>query len=83
VQVLLLLLLVGGAHEREDDVEGYRAEEGEAVDVSEVDLAREEENGAEEEEEEEGTGEVGIVHEVLVDVAEGVEDGESLRMAIS
>jgi hypothetical protein len=43
-----------------------------------VDAAREEEEGAVEEEGEEGPGEVAIVHEVLVDAAEGVEDGESL-----
>ncbi len=49
-------------HEGEDGVEGGGAEEGEAVDVAEVDLAREEEEGAEEEEEEDGAREVGIVH---------------------
>jgi hypothetical protein len=60
-------------------VEGDGAEEGEAVDKAEVDAAGEEEEGAVEEEEEEGAGEVAVVDEVLVDAAEGVEDGECLR----
>lgn len=75
---LLLLLRVGWGHEGEDDVEGGAAEEGEAVDVAEVNLAAEKEEGAEEEEEEDGAGEVGVVHDVLVDRAEGVQNGESL-----
>lgn len=47
-------------------MQGGYAEEREAVDVSEVDFAREEEEGAEEEEEEDGACEVGVVHYVLV-----------------
>lgn len=43
-------------------MEGDGAQEGEAVDVAELDLAAEEEEGTEEEEEEDGTGEVGVVH---------------------
>ena len=43
------------------------ADEGEAVDVAEVDFSAEEEEGAEEEEEEDWTGEVGVVHYVLRD----------------
>lgn len=49
-------------------MEGDGTEEGEAVDVAEMDTAREEEEGAEEEEKEDGAGEVGVVHYVLVDV---------------
>ena len=66
VGALWLLLglagLVGGGHQGEDDVERYAAEEGEAVDVAEVDFAGEEEEEAVEKEEEDGTGEVGVVH---------------------
>ncbi len=54
------------------------AEEREPVDVAEVQLAGEEEEGAEEEEEEDGAGEVRVVHYVLVDSREGVEDCERL-----
>ena len=63
-------------------MEGEGADEGEAVDVAEVDFAGEEEEGAEEEEEEDGTGEVGVVHYVLGDGVEGVEDGESLDLVV-
>ena len=55
-------------------MEGERANEGEAVDVAEVDFSAEEEEGAEEEGEEDGTREVGVVHYVLGDGGEGVED---------
>jgi len=60
-------------------VEGEGADEGEAVDVAEMDFSAEEEEGGEEEAEEEGAGEVGVVHYVLGDWAEGVEDCECLR----
>lgn len=63
-------------------MEGEGADEGEAVDVAEVDFAGEEEEGAEEEEEEDGAREVGIVHDVLVDAREGVEDCEGLRWRV-
>lgn len=77
------IALIGrGGHEAEDCVQGEGADEGEAVDVAEVDFAAEEEEGAEEEEEEDGTGEVGVVHDVLVDAGEGVEDGESLGVVV-
>lgn len=59
-------------------MQGGAAEEGEAVDVAEVDLAGEQEEGAEEEEEEDGAREVRVVHDVLVDAREGVEDREGL-----
>jgi hypothetical protein len=59
-------------------VEDGGAEEGEPVDVPEVEFAGEEEEGAEEEEEEDGAGEVGVVHYVLVYAREGVEDCEGL-----
>ena len=68
----------GGRHEGEDEVQGGAAEEGEAVDVAEVDFAGEEEEGAEEEEEEDGAGEVGVVHDVLVDARDWVQDRECL-----
>lgn len=64
--------VVGGGHEGEDDVEGGRAEEGEAIDVAEVNLAGKEEEEAKKEEEEDGAGEVRVIHEVLVDASEGV-----------
>ena len=68
----------GGAgrrgHEREDGVEGEGADERETVYVAEMDFAAEEEEGAEEEEEEDWASEVGVVHYVLVDAGEGVED---------
>lgn len=60
-------------------MQGEGADEGEAVDVAEVDFAAEEEEGGEEEAEEEGAGEVGVVHYVLGYGAEGVEDCECLR----
>lgn len=75
---LLLLLRVGRGHEGEDNVEGGAAQESEAVDVAKVYFAAEEEESAEEEEEEDRAGEVGVVHEMLVDRAEGVQDGEGL-----
>ena len=65
-------------HQAEDEVEGERADGGEAVDVAKVQFAAEEEEGAEEGEEEDRPGEVGVGHDVLVDVGEGVEDGEGL-----
>lgn len=54
-------------------MQGERADEGEAVDVAEVDFAAEEEEGGEEEAEEEGAGEVGVVHYVLRYGVQGVE----------
>ena len=59
-------------------MEGEGADEGEAVDVPEVDFAAEEEEGAEEEEEEDWTREVGVVHYVRGDRGEGGEDCEGL-----
>lgn len=74
-----VVVVVGGRrHEGEDGVQGEGADEGEAVDVPEVHLAAEEEEGAEEEEEEDGAGEVGVVHDVLGDGREGVEDCKCL-----
>ncbi|PBP19003.1 putative Golgi membrane protein [Diplocarpon rosae] len=46
-------------------------------------MTKKEQEGAEEEEEEDGAGEVGVVHDVLVDVGEGVEDGEGLVILVS
>lgn len=43
-----------------------------------MDLAGEEEEGSEHEEEENRTGEVRVVHDVLVDVFERVQDRECL-----
>lgn len=43
-----------------------------------MDFAAEEEEGAEEEEEEDGAREVGVVHDVLRDRGQGVEDREGL-----
>lgn len=59
-------------------MEGEGADEGEAVDVAEVDFAGEEEEGAEEEEEENGAREVRVVHYVLRDGVERVQDCECL-----
>ena len=59
-------------------MEGEGADEREAVDVAEVDLAAEEEEGAEEEEEEDRAREVGVVHYVLGDGVQRVEDRERL-----
>lgn len=83
VGLLLLLVLAlgfGRGHEGEDEVERGGAEEGEAVDVAEMDLAREEEEGAEEEEEEDRAGEVGVIHEMRVNgaVLERVENRRCL-----
>lgn len=63
-------------------MEGEGAHEGETVDVAEVDFAGEEEEGAEEEEEEDGAGEVGVVHYVLGDGVQGVEDCEGLVLIV-
>lgn len=59
-------------------MEGEGADEGETVDVAEVDFAGEEEEGAEEEEEEDRAGEVGVVHDVLGYGVQGVEYCEGL-----
>ena len=59
-------------------MEGKGADEGETVDVAEVDLAAEEEEGAEEEEEEDRACEVGVVHYVWRGRGEGGEDREGL-----
>ncbi len=50
------------------------ADEGYAVDVSEMYLSREEQEGAEEKEEEDRASDVRVVHYVLVDSGEGVKD---------
>ena len=59
-------------------MQGEGTDEGEAVDVAEVDFAGEEEEGGEEEAEEDGAGEVGVVHYVLGDWVERVEYCECL-----
>ena len=59
-------------------MKGEGADEGEAVDVSEVYLSAEEEEGAEEEKEEHGAREVGVVHNVGWDWGEWRKDRESL-----
>ena len=56
-------------------MQGKGADQGEAVDVAKVQLAAEQEEGAEEGEEEDRARQVGVGHDVLVDVGEGVEDG--------
>ena len=48
------------------------------VDVAKVELSAEEQEGAEEKDEKYGPGDVRIVHDVLVDAAEGVENCECL-----
>ncbi len=65
-------------HEGEYCVQREGADEGETVYVAEMDFSAEEEERAEEEEEEDGAGEVGVVHYVLRDWVEGVEDCEGL-----
>ena len=65
-------------HEREDDVQRDGADGGQAVDVAEVHLAGQEEEGAEEQAEDDGAEQVAVVHDVLVDARERVEDGEGL-----
>lgn len=54
------------------------SQEGKAVDVAEMYFSGEEEEEAEQKEEQYRTGEIRVVHEVLIDVAEGVQDGEGL-----
>lgn len=51
-----------------------RADQREPVDVAEMHFAAEEQEGAEEEEEEDRAREVAVVHYVLVDARERVED---------
>lgn len=65
-------------HEGEDVMEGDGADGGEAVDVAEVEFSGEEEEGAEEGEEKDGSGEIGVVHYVLVYAGDGIEDCEGL-----
>ena len=55
-------------------MQGDGADGAETVDVAEVEFSGEEEEGAEEGEEEDGAREVGVVHYVLVDAGDGVED---------
>ena len=55
-------------------MEGGNAEEGQAVDIAEMNLSGEEEEGSEEEEEDNWACEVGVVHYVLVYPCEGVQD---------
>ena len=62
-----------GRHECEYVVQRDGTDEGEAVDVAEMDFSAEEEEGAEEEEEKDRACEVGVVHDVLVDAGEGIE----------
>jgi hypothetical protein len=62
-------------HQGEDPMQRDGAQEGEAVDVAEVEAAREGEEDAEGQEVHNGSREVGVVHYVLVDTSEGVEDG--------
>lgn len=64
----------GRGHQSEDLMKRDTAYESEAVNISKVDFSAEKKEGAEEEEEEDGTREVGVVHYVLVDAGEGVED---------
>ena len=59
-------------------MEGEGADRGETVDVAEVELSTEKEESAEEGKEEDGAGEVRIVHYVLVDVGNRVEDCKGL-----
>ena len=47
-----------------------------------MDFSTEEQEGAEEEEEEDRAGEVGVVHDVLVDARERVEDCEGLGFLV-
>lgn len=61
-------------------MEGKRAEDGDAVDVAIEDFAGEEEECAVEDYVEEGTVEVAVIHEVLVNAGEGVEDCKGLVM---
>lgn len=65
---------VGGGHQGDDQVQGDRPQDGEAVDEAEVYAAAEEERGAVEHAEEDGPCQVAVVHQVLVDSPEGVED---------
>ena len=64
----------GGRHQAEDDVQGDRAEDGDAVDVAVEDLAGEEEEGPVEQDVQDRAVQVAVVHEVLVDLGEGVQD---------
>ena len=63
-------------------MQGDGADEGEAVDVAEVDFSGGEQEEAEEEEEEDWAGEVGVVHYVLVYAGEGVQDCEGLHVML-
>ena len=65
-------------HERENCVQGNSTHKAEPVYVTEVYFAAEKEKKAKEEEEEDGTEEVGVVHDVLVDTCEGIEDCKGL-----
>ena len=68
----------GRGHEGEDCVDVDGAHYGEAVDVAEVDFSGEEEEGAEEEEEEDRPREVRVVHDVLRNGVQRVQDRERL-----
>ena len=59
-------------------MQGEGADEGEAVDVAEMDFSGKQEEGAEEEEEEDWAREVGVVHYVLGDGVQGVQYRERL-----
>lgn len=48
-----------------------------------MNLAREEQKGAKEEEKEYRPGEIGVVHDVLVDVSEGVQNRQGLPRFVS
>lgn len=60
-------------------MQGNCAQEGDAVDIPEMDLAREQEERGEEEAEQNRAGEVAVVHDVLVDGGKGVKDCEGLE----
>lgn len=59
-------------------MEGRAAQERKTVDVSEVHLSREQQEGAEEQEKENGPSEIGVVHNVLVNAREWIENRQCL-----
>ena len=65
-------------HESEDVMEGDCADEGETVDIAKMYLTTEEQEGTEKEEEEDGTEQVGVIHNVLVDARHGIKNCEGL-----
>lgn len=70
----------GRRHEAEDEVESEGAKNGDTVDISVKNFAREEKECTVENDVEKGAVEITIIHEVLIDSRKRIEHREGLRV---